>query len=157
MSPNMSIEARLSQLGITLPAPAAPVANYVPFVRSGNLVAISGQIPMGPDGPQYIGKVGIDFSVDEAAMAARLCAIGIIAQARAACNGDLERVIRVVRLGGFVNCIDGFADQPTVINGASDLMVEVFGEKGKHARAAVGVNALPLNAAVEVDALLEIQ
>ncbi|WP_281301748.1 MULTISPECIES: RidA family protein [unclassified Iodidimonas] len=151
----MTVDARLIELGITLPAPAKALANYVPFVKSGHLISISGQLPINADGLRT-GKVGADLSTEEAAIAARLCAINIIAQIKAACDGDLERVQRIVKLGGFVNCIDGFEQQPQVVNGASDLMVEVFGDKGRHSRSAVGVNALPLNAPVEIDALVEI-
>lgn len=153
----MSIEEKIQELGLSLPTPAVSVANYVPFVITGNLVSISGQLPMGPDGPAYTGKVGDDVSVEDATKAAKLCALNIIAQLKQALDGDLERVERVVRLGGFVNCIDGFAGQPAIINGASDVMVDVFGEKGRHSRAAVGVNALPLNVPVEIDALIEIK
>jgi len=154
---SQNIEQKLENLNITLPTPAAPVANYVAFVKTGNLVSISGQVPMGPDGkPAYLGKVGEEVSVEEAVQAARICAINIIAQLKAACEGDLDRVVRIVKLGAFVNCTDGFAGQPTIVNGASDLMVEVFGEKGKHSRSAVGTNALPLNVPVEIDALVEI-
>ncbi|GER07769.1 hypothetical protein JCM17843_20790 [Kordiimonadales bacterium JCM 17843] len=138
----MTIEKRLLELGIDLPTPAKAVANYVPFVVSGNLVSISGQLPMTNDGPKK-GKVGVDLDVEEAEQAARLCAINIIAQLKAACGGDLERVKRIVKLGGFVNCTDGFDQQPQIVNGASNLMVEVFGDKGRHSRSAVGVNALP--------------
>jgi enamine deaminase RidA (YjgF/YER057c/UK114 family) len=152
----MSVADRLKSLGIDLPTPVAPVANYVPFVISGNIVSISGQIPMGPDGLAFQGKVGADVSVDDALKAARLCALNLVAQMSAATNGDLERVSRVIKLGGFVNCIDGFGDQPKVINAASGLMVDVFGDKGRHSRSAVGTNALPLNVPVEIDALVEI-
>ena len=152
----MKIEEKLANLGITLPTPAAPVANYVPFVRSGNLVSISGQVPFGPNGVEFVGKTGADINAEDANKAARLCGINLIAQMKAACDGDLERVQRVVKLGGFVNCIDTFIGQPGVVNGASDLMVEVFGDKGRHSRSAVGVNALPLGVSVEVDALIEI-
>ncbi len=155
MSPP-SIEDRLVELGITLPEPTAPVANYVPFVVTGNLVSISGQVPMKDGAIMLTGKVGAEVSLEEATEAARVCAIQIIAQLKAACGGDLGRVKRIVRLGGFVNCVDGFGEQPEVINGASDLMVEVFGDIGRHSRAAVGVNALPRNVPVEVDALAEI-
>ena len=151
-----TIEERLSGLGITLPKPAAPVANYLPYVITGNLVFISGQVTLGPDGFEYQGKVGVDYSVDEAAQAARLCAINILAQLKAACDGDLERVRRCVKLGGFVNATPEFTDHPKVINGASDLMVEALGDRGKHARFAVGAGSLPLNVAVEVDAVFEI-
>ncbi|GHF29849.1 hypothetical protein GCM10017044_26430 [Kordiimonas sediminis] len=152
----MSIEQRLTELGITLPEPAAPVANYLPYIVSGNLISISGQIPMGPNGIEFQGKVGSDYNIDFAQRAARLCGINLIAQMKAACDGDLERVVRVVKLGGFVNCTDGFGDQPKVINAASDLMVDVFGDKGRHSRSAVGTNGLPLNVPVEIDALVEI-
>lgn len=151
----MSVEQRLKDLDITLPEPARAVANYVPWVKSGNLVSISGQLPMTKDGPLK-GKVGADFTVEEAAEAARLCAINIIAQIKDACDGDLERVRRVVKLGGFVNCTDGFTQQPQVINGASNLIADIFGEAGRHSRSAVGVNALPLDVPVEIDALVEI-
>ncbi len=153
----MSIEARLSELGITLPTPAAPVANYVPYVVTGNLVSISGQIPMGPNGIEYTGKVGAEVSEADAGKAARLCGLNILAQLKAACGGDLDRIVRIVKLGGFVNCIDGFGGQPGIINAASDLMVEVFGEKGRHSRSAVGTNGLPLNVPVEIDAFIEIK
>jgi len=152
-----SAEQNLEKLGITLPEPAKPVANYVAYVQTGNLLSISGQIPMGADGKlAFEGKVGQNVSEDHATQAARLCAINIIAQVKAACGGDLSRVKRIVKLGGFVNCIDGFGKQPVIINAASDLMVEVFGEAGVHSRSAVGVNALPLNVPVEIDALVEI-
>jgi len=153
----MSIEVRLTDLGIDLPAPVAPVANYVPFVQSGNLISISGQIPMRDGKLVFEGKVGDTVSEDEARAAAQLCAINLIAQMKAACGGDLERVARVVKLGGFVNCVDGFGGQPQIINAASDLMVDVFGDAGRHSRSAVGVNALPLNVPVEIDALVEIK
>lgn len=149
----MSVENRLAELGIELPEPASAVANYVPYIESNGLVSIAGQLPL-KDGTPVTGKVGRDLELDAARQAARLCAINLIAQIKAAAGGDLERVARIIRLGGFVNCIDGYADQPKVINGASDLMVEVFGDAGRHSRSAVGVNALPLNAAVEVDALV---
>lgn len=153
---DMSVSDRLKSLGIELPTPAAPVANYVPFVISGNIISISGQIPMGSDGLAFQGKVGADVSIEDAIKAARLCALNLIAQMNAATDGNLERVSRIVKLGGFVNCIDGFGDQPKVINAASDLMVDVFEDKGRHSRSAVGVNALPLNVPVEIDALVEI-
>jgi enamine deaminase RidA (YjgF/YER057c/UK114 family) len=152
----MSVEDRLSELNITLPEPATPVANYVPFVVSGNIVSISGQIPMGPDGLAFQGKVGQEVSEEGAKEAARLCALNLIAQIKAAAGGDLERIARIIKLGGFVNCVDGFGGQPQIINAASDLMVDVFGEKGRHSRSAVGVNALPLNVPVEIDALIEL-
>jgi enamine deaminase RidA (YjgF/YER057c/UK114 family) len=151
-----SIEARLAELGITLPEPAAPVANYVGYVVTGNLVFISGQVTFGRDGLEYQGKVGAEFTVEDGAAAARLCAINLLAQLKAACGGDLERVRRCVKLGGFVNAVPEFADHPKVVNGASDLMVEVLGDRGRHARFAVGAGSLPLNVAVEVDAVFEI-
>lgn len=152
----MSVEARLKDLGLTLPEAAAPAANYVPFVVEGGLVHISGQLPMGPDGLAYQGKVGVDVSEEDAAKAAELCGLNIIAQLKAACDGDLSRVKRIIRLGGFVNCADGFGNQPAIINGASNLMVAAFGDLGRHSRAAVGTNALPFNAAVEIDAIAAI-
>ena len=151
----MSIEKKLAEKGITLPTVAAPAANYVPAVVSGKILFISGQVPVLDGKLQYIGKVGKEFNLEEAQACARLVGLNILAQAKAAL-GSLDRVKRVVKLGGFVNCIDGFADQPKVINGASDLMVEVFGDAGRHARFAVGTNALPMNVAVEIDATMEI-
>ncbi len=150
------IEQRLSELSLTLPEAAAPAANYVPYVQTGNLVVVSGQITLENGELKYVGRVGQDFTTEEAYEAAKLCGLNLIAQVKAACGGDLDRVQRVVRLGGFVNCTDDFTDQPKVINGASDLMAEVFGDKGKHARAAVGVNTLPLGVAVEVEGMFEI-
>ncbi|MDJ0947330.1 MAG: RidA family protein [Alphaproteobacteria bacterium] len=150
------IDARLEELGITLPEAAAPVANYVGWVKSGNLVFVSGQVTVEGGEFKYVGKLGREFSVEEGQAAARLCAINLLAQLKQACDGDLDRVTRVVKLGNFVNCTDEFADQPKVANGASDLMVEVFGDAGKHARFAVGTNVLPLNVAVEVDGVFEV-
>lgn len=150
------IDARLKELGIEIKQPAAPVANYVGFVKTGNLVFVSGQVTLKDGKIQYQGKLGADVSLEEGQAAARLCAINIIAQLKAACDGDLDRVRRIVKLGGFVNSTPEFADQPKVINGASDLMVEVFGDKGKHARAAVSAGALPMQVAVEVDCVAEI-
>ena len=150
------IEARLAELGIELPQAAAPAANYVPYVVTGNQVFVAGQITFWKGEVKYIGKVGKDFSTAEAQQAARLCALNIIAQVKAACGGDLDRVRRCVKLGVFVNCVDGFSEQPQVANGASDLMVELFGDAGRHARFAVGTNALPRNVATEADAVFEI-
>jgi enamine deaminase RidA (YjgF/YER057c/UK114 family) len=150
------VDARLKELGIEVPTPAVPVANYVGFVRTGNLVFTAGQVPLKDGKFLYQGIVGADITVDQAAEAARLCAINIIAQVKAACGGDLDKVKRVVKLVGFVNGVAGFADQPKVINGASDLMVAVFGDAGKHARSAVGAGSLPLNVAVEIDAVVEV-
>ena len=152
-----SIDAKLKGLGIEVPEPAAPVANYVPFVAVGKLVFMSGQVPLVDGKPQYIGKVGTTFSVEEGQQAARICAINLIAQMRAAAGGDLDKVKRVVRLGGFVNSTPDFTQQPSVVNGASDVMVEVFGDKGKHCRTAVSAGALPLDVAVEVDAVIELE
>jgi enamine deaminase RidA (YjgF/YER057c/UK114 family) len=152
-----TIASRLEELGITLPTPAKPVANYVPYTVSGNLVFVSGQIPFGPDGLQYQGKVGADLTAEDGIAAARLCAINILAQLRAALDGDLDRVVRCLKLGGFVNSVPDFADHPAVINGASDLMVDVLGDRGRHARFAVGAGSLPRNVAVEVDAIFEVR
>jgi enamine deaminase RidA (YjgF/YER057c/UK114 family) len=152
-----SIDARLAQLGIELPTPASPAANYVPYVVSNKLIFVSGQIPVLAGEIKFVGRVGDTMSVDDGYQAARLCALNIIAQAGAACGGDLDRVKRVIKLGGFVNSPAEFTDHPKVINGASDLVVEVFGEAiGQHARFAVGAPALPLGVAVEVDAVIEI-
>ena len=151
-----SVDDALAKLGITLPTPAAPVANYVPFVRTGNLLTVSGQLCFGPDGKLVAtGQLGGAVSMEDGAKAARACAINLLAQVKAAV-GNLDKVVRVVRLGGFINSAPGFGDGPKVMNGASDLMVEVFGDKGRHARSTVGVAALPANAAVEVEGLFEI-
>ncbi|NOR62862.1 MAG: RidA family protein [Rhodobacteraceae bacterium] len=150
-----SIQSRLEALGITLPEASAPAANYLPFVQSGNLVFISGQISNGPDG-LIKGRLGAGMDAEAGYGAARRCGLSLIAQLQAACGGDLERLVRVVKLGGFVNSTGDFTDQPKVINGCSDLMVEVFGDKGRHARAAVGVPALPLGVAVEIEGIFEI-
>ena len=150
------IDARLAELGIELPSPPKPVASYVPFVVTGNLLHVSGQVPMGKDGLEFVGKLGQDFDVETGQAAARLCAINIIAQLKTAADGNLDRISRIVRLGGFVNCTADFKAQPLVINGASDLMMDVFGEVGRHARAAVGTNSLPGNVAVEIDAIAEL-
>jgi enamine deaminase RidA (YjgF/YER057c/UK114 family) len=147
---------QLETLGIVLPQPVAPVANYVPYVQTGNLVVISGQLPMSEGKITVAGHVGGAVTVEQAQEAARLCTINLLAQLNVACGGDLTRVKRCVRLGIFVNSSDDFIEQPKVANGASDLMVAVLGEAGKHARAAVGVNTLPLGAAVEVEGLFEI-
>ncbi len=149
-------EARLAALGIDLPAAVSPAANYIPARKSGNLIYIAGQVPSANGKDQFVGKVGKDLSIEDAQKAARLCAINILTQLRAAMGGSLDGVTGCVRLGGFVNSAPEFGDHPKVINGASDLMVEVFGEAGRHARAAVGCNSLPRNVAVEVDAIFEI-
>ncbi len=151
-------EARLKDLGISLPSPAAPVANYVPFVISGSQLVISGQLPFGLDGKidsAHIGKIGASVSAEAGKAAARACAINVLAQAKVAL-GNLDRIARCVRLGGFMNAAPGYSALPAIMNGASDLMVGVLGERGRHARSTVGVAELPLDAAVEVEALFEI-
>lgn len=150
------IDARLTELNISLPAASAPAANYVPVVIAGNLAFVSGQVPVLQGEFKYLGKVGVELTVEQGQQAARLCALNIIAQLRLALGGDLDRVRRCVKVGGFVNCESGFGEQPKVINGASDLFVAVFGDAGRHARFAVGTNALPFNVAVEVDAVFEV-
>ncbi len=149
------IDARLAELGLTLPDAPAPAANYVPFVVTGNIAYVSGQISMGPEG-LITGRLGETMSTEEGALAARSCALSLLAQARAACGGDWSRLKRVVKLTGFVNSAPGFTDQPKVINGCSDLMVEVLGDAGRHARSAVGVAALPLGVAVEIEGIFEL-
>jgi enamine deaminase RidA (YjgF/YER057c/UK114 family) len=154
-----TVDTKLAELGITLPTPAAPVANYVPFVRTGNLVVISGQICLGPDGklgPAHTGKLGAEVSPDAGREAAFLCAINLLAQLKAAV-GDLDRVVRCVRLGGFINVVPTFSAVAQVMNGASDLMVEALGDAGRHARSTIGVAELPLDAAVEVEAMFEVR
>ena len=151
-----TVEQRLSNMGICIPAPAAPAANYVPFMTAGKIVFVSGQIPFLDGELQYLGKVGDTLNTEDAYKAARICAINLIAQVKIACSGDLERVKQVVKLGGFVNCTPDFKEQPTVINGASDLIADAFGAKGHHARFAVGAPSLPLGAAIEVDGIFEI-
>jgi enamine deaminase RidA (YjgF/YER057c/UK114 family) len=152
------IAARLDELGIALPAPVAPIANYVPFVLMGRMLVVSGQLPLGLDGkigPAYIGKLGPATPTDSPREAARLCAINVLAQAKAAL-GDLDSIVQVVRLGGFFNVASSFDSLPQSMNGASDLMAALFGERGRHARTTVGVAHLPLNAMAEVEALFEI-
>lgn len=149
-----NIEARLAELGLTLPEPAAPVASYVPAVEAGGLLHISGQLPF-VAGTLVTGRLGEGVSLEQGIEAAQACGVMILAQAKAAL-GSLDRVTRVVKLGGFVNSTGDFTDQPKVVNGASDLMMAVFGEAGRHARSAVGVPVLPLGAAVEVDAILQV-
>lgn len=149
------IEAKLQELGISLPQAAAPAANYVPYVKSENQLFISGQLPMNADGIQFKGKVGTDFTAEEAAEAAKLCAINLIAQMKAA-TGDLDKIARIVKLVGFVNSGPDFEQQPAVINGASDFMVAVFGDKGRHARSAVSAASLPFGVAVEIEAIVEL-
>lgn len=151
------VDAKLKELGIELPSPPAPVASYVPYVRTGNLVFISGQVTLGPKGLEYVGIVGKDFTTAEGQAAARLCAVNVIAQLKAALDGDLDRVRRCVKVTGFVNAVPGYAEHPEVINGASNLFGDVFGEAGRHARAAVGAGSLPRNVAVEVEAIFEVE
>lgn len=153
---NGKVEARLQSLGIVLPAAPNPVANYVPCCLAGNLLFISGQISRAADGTVTKGRLGADLTVDQGRAAARLSALNVLAQAKAAV-GALDRIAQVVRLTGFVNAAPDFADHPQVVNGASDLMVEVLGDKGRHTRAAVGVSSLPMGCAVEVDAILLIE
>lgn len=150
-----AVEKKLSELGIVLPTPAPPVANYIPCVRTGNLLTVSGQICL--DGGTLVakGQLGGGVSIEDGQKAARACAINLLAQVKVAV-GDLDKVVRVVRLGGFVNSVAGFGDGPKVLNGASDLMVAVFGDKGRHARSTIGVAALPQDAAVEVEGLFEV-
>ena len=149
------VEERLKAIGIELPQPVAPVANYVTFVKTGALVHISGQISLDADGGVK-GTVGVDVDLETAQKAARICGINLLAQMKAACEGDLDRVVRVVKLGGFVQAGPGFFEIPQVVNGCSDLMVEAFGDAGRHARSAVGVYRLPMNFAVEVDAVVQV-
>jgi enamine deaminase RidA (YjgF/YER057c/UK114 family) len=150
------IEARLKELGIELPEPAVPLANYIPFNVVGNLVVISGQVPLRDGRIAYAGKVGLTLSPDDGRAAARLCFVNLLAQLKAACDGDLDRVRRVVRLGGFIAAPPEFTQHAVVMNGASDLAVELFGEAGKHARTTIGVPSLPGDAGVEVEGMFEI-
>ena len=148
-------EEKLSELGVNLPEAPAPAANYVPFVQVGDMLYVSGQISIGPEG-LIKGKLGLDMTTEQGAEAAKICAINLLSQVKAACGGDLDRLIRVVKLTGFVNSTEDFIEQPKVINGASDLIVSVFGNAGMHTRAAVSVNSLPLGVSVEVDAIFEL-
>lgn len=151
----MSHAAKLAELGVDLPDAPAPAANYVPFVVQGSTVYVSGQISMNAGG-LITGKVGADLSVEQGADAARCCAIALLAQVKAACGGDIDRLVRVVKLTGFVNSTPDFTDQPKVINGCSDFLVEALGDAGRHARSAVSAGALPLNVAVEIEGIFEI-
>ena len=150
-----TVEERLKALGLTVPQAAAPVANYVPYVIQGNTIYISGQVSNDASGG-IKGKLGAGLSLEQGQAAARLCGLNLLAQMKAACGGDLERVKRCVKVTGFVNAVPEFTQHPEVINGASDLFVQVLGDAGKHARAAVGAGSLPRNVAVEVDAVFEI-
>jgi enamine deaminase RidA (YjgF/YER057c/UK114 family) len=149
------VESLLAELGITLPSAPAPAANYVPVVQTGNLLFVSGQISRSPTGEEVLGKLGAGLGIPEGQRAAELCAINILAQVKAAV-GDLDRVVRIVRLNGFVNAAPDFVDHPQVINGASNLMGKVLGERGKHSRCALGVSGLPFGVAVEIDAVVEV-
>lgn len=152
-----AISRKIAESGINLPESVLPAANYVPYTLSGRQVIISGQLPMKDGKPQFIGKVGREFTIEQGQETARLCGIHILSHLRAACEGDLSRVKQCVRLGVFVNSTESFTDQPKVANGVSDMMVEIFGAKGRHARAAVGVAQLPFGVAVEVEALFELE
>lgn len=151
----MSIEARLAELGVTLPDAPAPAANYVPFVKTGNLLFVSGQISANSDG-FITGKLGADMDADAGAVAAKACAVSLLAQLKAGCDGNIDRLVRVVKLVGFVNSTPDFGDQPKVINGCSDFMVEALGDKGRHSRSAVSAASLPFGVAVEIEAIFEI-
>ncbi|MFO1184082.1 MAG: RidA family protein [Bauldia sp.] len=148
------IEQRLKALGVELPKPAAPVANYVPAVPAGTLLFVSGQLALGPNGLELPGKVGATVGIDDARKAARLCAINVLAQTKAAI-GDLERIKRIAKVTGFVNAVPDFVDHPKIVNGASDFFVEVLGDRGRHARSSIGVGSLPLGASVEIEAIIE--
>lgn len=151
-----TIDARLQELSIELPEAAAPAANYIPYVVSGNMVFVSGQLPFWNGALNGVGKVGRDMTVEQAGDVARLCGLNLIAQARAACGGDLDRIARVVKVGGFVNAVEDFDQHPQIINSCSDLMVEVFQDKGRHSRFAVGAGSLPRGVAVEIEAVFEL-
>ncbi|MFG1298863.1 RidA family protein [Xanthobacter sp. V3C-3] len=150
-----TVDARLAELGIVLPTPNPPLANYVPVARTGNLLFVSGQVSIDASGKAIAGKLGAGVDVEAGRAAARLCAINILAQVKAAV-GDLDKVVRVVKLVGFVNATADFTDHPKVVNGCSDLFVDVLGDKGRHARSAVGVGGLPFDVAVEVEAIVEV-
>jgi enamine deaminase RidA (YjgF/YER057c/UK114 family) len=151
------IDAKLSELGLKLPDAPAPAANYIPYVVSGKLVFVSGQISIAEDGTLITGKVGADLDTEAGARAAARCALSLLAQAKAACGGDFNRLKRVVKLTGFVNSTPDYADQPKVVNGASDLLVAVLGEAGRHSRSAVSAGALPLGVAVEIEGIFELE
>ncbi len=151
-----NIESRLKEYGIVLPDAPAPQANYLPYVISGHLVHVSGQIPIDADGRMMTGRIGADLGIEDGQRAARLCTLNVVAQVRRACDGDLDRVRRVVRIGGFINAVPDFDQHPALLNAASDLLVEIFGEAGRHARFAVGAGSLPLNVPIEIDAVFEL-
>ena len=150
------VDMHIAQLGIELPTPAPPAGAYVPFVVAGRLLLVAGQLPMWNGTLKYDGRVGAEITLEYGIAAARLCGLNLLAQARAACDGDLDRVRRVLRLGGFVQAAPGFTDHPKVLNGASELMVEVFGQAGRHVRVAVGAASLPMAAAVEIEGMFDI-
>ncbi len=152
----MSFTSRLTELGVTLPDAPAPAANYVPFVKTGGIVYVSGQISAGPDG-MIVGKLGDDMASEQGAAAARQCAISLLAQVKAACEGDIDRLVRVIKLTGFVNSTPDFTEQPKVINGASDFLVEALGDAGRHSRSAVSAASLPFGVAVEIEGIFEIR
>jgi enamine deaminase RidA (YjgF/YER057c/UK114 family) len=151
------VEERLRALGVAVPQPGEPAGNYVGYVVTGNLAFLSGQIPVENGERRFIGKLGREFGVEEGQKAARLCALNMLARLSAACGGDLDRVVRVVKITGFVNAVPEFTDHPKVVNGASDFLVSVFGDAGRHARSAVGMGSLPFNVAVEVEGIFEIR
>lgn len=150
------MDMHIAQLGIELPTPAPPAGAYVPFVVAGRLLLVAGQLPTWNGTLKYDGRVGAEITLEDGIAAARLCGLNLLAQARAACDGDLDRVRRVLRLGGFVQAAPGFTDHPKVLNGASELMVEVFGQAGRHVRVAVGAASLPMAAAVEIEGMFDI-
>ena len=150
------VDERLKNANIVLPEAPIPQANYVPYVITGNQVFVSGQVPFIGTQRHFIGKVGRDFDLKQAQQCSRIVALNIVSQVKSACNGDLDRVKRCVKLGGFINCTPDFCEHPQVINAASDVMVEIFGELGRHARFAVGAPSLPFNVAVEIDGIFEI-
>jgi enamine deaminase RidA (YjgF/YER057c/UK114 family) len=152
-----TVDARLESLGIELPTPSTPGATYVPYVRVGDLLFLSGQLSQWNGERKFIGKLGRDFTVEEGQQAARLCVLNLIAHARAALDGDLDRVVRWVRVSGYVNCEPGFTGPSQVMNGASDLLVRLFGDAGRHTRMALGTNSLPYGVACEVEAILEVR
>lgn len=150
------VETRLQAAGHEVPKPATPAANYIPWMVVGRLVFVAGQIPFVNGERRFIGQVGHEFGLDQAQEAARLCALNVLGQVKAACDGDLDKVSRVVKLGGFVNCVPSFTDQPLVMNAASELMILAFGDAGRHTRTAVGAPSLPFGVAVEIDAIFEL-
>ena len=153
----MSIQGKLDQMGVTLPSAAAPAANYVPYVQVGDILYVSGQISIDETGELIIGKLGDTMDVEAGAAAAKRCALGLLAQVRAACGGDLDQLVRVIKLTGFVNSTSDFTQQPQVVNGASDFLVEALGEAGRHSRSAVSAASLPLGVAVEIEGIFQLR